>query len=288
MTDPTGGGGALRVLVTGAAGAVGSVVVDELRAHGHDVVALVRAGEDLPRGVDGVRGDAADPEVTHRATEGVDAVVHLAAIPAPIGPAEGVFSNNVSATHAVLEAAGATGVRTVVIASSVSALGLAFGRRHLRPAYVPVDEAHPLQVEDPYALSKQVDEMTAEMMGRRWGTGVTAFRLPFVGKGDRLAQRVQQAQEDPGSLTHDLWGYIRTEDAARAFRLAVEAGVAGHHVVNIAAPDTVCELETAALLERYLPGVPVRVPPMGRSTLLTTDRARTLFGFEAELSWREV
>lgn len=287
MTEAATGRGPLRIVVTGAAGAVGRVVVDELRDHGHDVTALVRPGEDLPAGVAGFRGDAADPAVTHAATEGADAVVHLAAIPAPIGPADQVFANNVSATHAVLEAAGANGVRTAVIASSVSALGLAFGRRHLRPVYVPVDEAHPLQVEDPYALSKQVDEMTAEMMGRRWDLGVTAFRLPFVGKGDRLAERVRQAHEDPGSLAHDLWGYVRTEDAARAFRLALEVGAPGTHVVNVAAPDTVCELETAELLERYLPEVPVRVPPPGRGTLLTTRRARTLFGFEAELSWRD-
>jgi len=275
------------VLVTGAAGAVGRVVVHDLLDNGHDVVALVRAGEEPPDGTDVVRGDAADPAVAGRAVGGVDAVVHLAAIPAPIGPAANVFSNNVSATHAVLGAAAESGVRTAVIASSVSALGLAYGRRHLRPAYVPVDESHPLQAEDPYALSKQVDETTAQMMHRRWGIGVLAFRLPFVGHGQRLADRVRQGHDDPGSLAHDLWGYLRTEDAALAVRLAVQGAVPGCHVVNVAAPDTVCDLDTAELLSRFLPDVPVRARLRGRATLLTTDRARELFGFVARLSWQD-
>lgn len=274
----------MRILVTGAAGDVGSQVVRELLQHGHQVDALVLPGQSPPEGVDQVHaGDCTDPSVVARACAGIEGVAHLAAIPAPIRPPDEVFGTNTRATHAVLEAAGAAGVRRAVIAASVSVIGLAFGRRHLRPAYLPLDEDHPVLAEDPYALSKQVDELTAAMMHRRWGLDVLALRMPFVGSGERLAQRVTQGNQDPGSLTNDLWGYLHTEDAAAAFRVGLEASLSGCHVANVAAPDTVCDLSTEELLSRFLPEVPLRRRIIGRRTVLSLDRAEVLLGWRARI-----
>lgn len=277
----------MRVLVTGAAGDIGSRVVAELRAGGHIVDALVLPGLSVPPGVDRVHeGDCADPELVATACRGVDALAHLAAIPSPSRPPDQVFGGNTRATHAVLEAAGAAGVRRAAIASSVSVLGLAFGRPGLRPAYLPVDEEHPILAEDPYALSKQVDECTAAMMHRRWGMDIVALRMPFVGSGDRLAERLRLGREDPGSLVGDLWGYLCTHDAALAFRTVLEHPPPGCTVVTIAATDTVCELTTAQLLAHYLPEVPVRQPLPGHRSVLCLDRARSVLGWAPGPGWR--
>lgn len=271
----------MRVLVTGAAGEVGREVVRELARHGHQVVALIRPGQPTPEGADRVhRGDCADPQLAALACADVDGVAHLAAIPSPIGPPDQVFTTNTAATHAILEAAGAAGVGRAVIASSLSVIGLAFGRPHLRPAYLPVDEDHPILAEDPYALSKQVDEMTAAMMHRRWGTDLVALRMPFVGAGERLAGRMRRGREDPGALVGDLWGYLRTEHAAEAFRRALEGARAGCHVVTVAAPDTVCSVPTAMLLQRFLPEVPLRRELPGRTTVLALDWGRALLRWQ--------
>lgn len=284
------------VLVTGAAGMVGRAVVDDLTAHGQRVVRLVRPNDDHTAPADPTFvGDAADQElVTAALQHAVDlagggrvGVVHLAAMPSPKArPRERVFTNNTAATFGVLEAAGRAGVQRAVIASSVSALGLAFGRDTLRPAYLPVDEEHPTLAEDPYALAKMADEATARMMHRRWGIDVVALRLPFVGHGERMKRRIEAAASDPGALRGDLWGWLHTRDAARAFRLALSAPLRGAHVVTVAAPDTVCIETTDELIRRYLPGVPVTTALANHTTLYDLTRAATLLDFAAVETWR--
>lgn len=281
-----------HVLVTGACGAIGTAVSRALRAHGHRVIGL-----DVPaaEGRAEFRGDATDPgvvapamaELVHRADGRPTAVVHLAAIPSPTGPGHRVFTNNTAASFTVLESAGMAGVGAVVLASSISALGFAFGRDSLQPLYLPIDEEHPSSAEDAYALSKLTDELTAAMMHRRWGTGVLALRLPFVGDGARLQSRIDQAAADPGSLRTDLWGYLHTDDAARAFGLAVEARWKGCDVMTVAAPDTVCDQPTRQLVEQWLPGVRLRRDLPGHTGLHDLNRAETLLGFRAGYRWRE-
>ncbi|GAA3414526.1 NAD(P)-dependent oxidoreductase [Streptosporangium vulgare] len=157
-----------------------------------------------------VVGDVGDPATVRDALDGVDAVAHFAAIPAPVlGTPEEVFCGNTRATFVVLEEAGQAGVRRAAIASSYSVLGFPWASRPLHPAYLPIDEALPLQVEDPYGLSKQADEATAAMMARRYGMTVVALRFPLIGgPGDKLDKRAEEYAEDPGSGAAELWTYL--------------------------------------------------------------------------------
>ncbi len=121
-------------------------------------------------------GDSRDEALLARALAGADALIHLAAIPTPLlGTPREVFATNTQATFVALEAAGVAGVARVAIASSISLLGLPYGRKGLAPLYAPVDERHPNIGTDPYALSKEVDEATAAMMHRRHGYQVVAL-----------------------------------------------------------------------------------------------------------------
>ena len=86
-------------------------------------------------------GDLRDPAGLDRLLAGVDAVVHAAAIPAPVD--SDVFDNNVGSTCRVLDAAGAPGVHRIVFVSSLSAVGLAWSQRAAAPLRVPVTEDHP-------------------------------------------------------------------------------------------------------------------------------------------------
>lgn len=99
---------------------------------------------------------------------GHDAVIHLAAIPNPNqNPAEVVFRNNVVSTYYILEAAAILGIKNVVLASSISALGTVNMVQHFNPLQIPIDEAHPLLSQDAYGLSKMVGEVLAEGFQRR-------------------------------------------------------------------------------------------------------------------------
>ena len=265
--------------MTGAGGGIGGVAVAHLRQAGHEVVALVARRADAPAGVPTTVGDCGDPVVADRALAGVEAVVHLAAIPSPIG--QHVFVNNVRATYVVLERAAAAGVRRAAIASSISVLGLAWGRAGLSPAYVPIDEDHPIRAEEPYALSKQTDENTARMIHRRHGMALVALRFPFTGGDDRVAERAARVASDPGEGVKDLWAWLHAEDAVVALRLAVESDVPGCQVLNVMAPDTISPVPTEELLDRYHPTAERRRRLPGTATPYATDRAEALLGFRA-------
>lgn len=274
----------MRVLVTGAGGGIGRVVVAELAAHGHAVVALDRAAEQVPAEARQVHvGDCRDAELVRAAMAGVDAVVHLAGVPRPdLVPDVELFAGNTQATFTVLEEAVRAGVRRVMTASSVSALGLAWGSGAMSPLYVPVDAAHPLRPEEAYALAKQVDEATEEMFHRRHGITVVALRFPFTTTAEEIARRAARVAEDPTEGAKELWAYLDVRDAARACRLAVEVDVvAGFHPLYVVADDTLAALPTEGLIERFHPSTELRASLPGRRTAYDTAAAVSLLGFRA-------
>jgi nucleoside-diphosphate-sugar epimerase len=186
----------------------------------------------------------------------------------------------------VLDEAARLGIDRAAVASSLSVTGLPFAPTLLAPAYVPVDEDLPLQVADPYALSKQVDEATGEMMWRRHGMSFVALRFPFLGDpGSDLPARAAQLTENPGVGVRDMWAYLDYRDAARVCVDAVTVGHTGFTVIGVAAPETLCPYPTEALLDRYLQDVPRRAPLPGRAVPIDVTRAERVLGFSAIHLW---
>ncbi|MGW3954849.1 NAD-dependent epimerase/dehydratase family protein [Streptomyces sp. NPDC004752] len=271
-----------RVLVTGAAGLIGRAVTGLLHARGVKATALeIDDPKDLS--VDRVvTGDAGDPQTVRAALDGVDAVIHLAARPSPLhGTAVEVFGGNTRATFVVLEEAGQAGINRVMIASSYSILGIAWAAARLHPEYYPIDERLPLQITDPYALAKQADEATGQMMSRRHGMDIVAIRYPFVSNEARLADRLAATLADPGSAAADSWSYLDVDDAAEAAWRAITVPLSGFHTVFTAAPDILAPYPTQELIAAYHPDTPLRRPIPGRQTPIDTSAATRLLGFTA-------
>ncbi len=297
----------MRVVVTGAAGAIGRYVVADLVARGHTVVAVDRAapGSAAP-GTGGQRdrtqspelvaamdapvpdpahvtwriGDGRDEPLMAEACAGADALIHLAAIPAPVlGTPLEVFATNTQATFVTLEAAGVAGIRRVVIASSISLLGIPWSPVPISPLYAPIDEEHPNIGSDPYALSKETDEATLRTMHRRHGYQAVALRISGTAPIAFHRHHAPSVAADPGLRKHELWAYLDSRDGARAFVLAVERDLPGHHVINVMAPDTNCPVPSAELMARYHPGTPLRRPLAGRESIFDVTRCRELLGF---------
>ncbi|GHJ45647.1 NAD-dependent epimerase [Catellatospora sp. TT07R-123] len=270
-----------RVLVTGAAGRLGRATLDLLHRRGVAATALDLADPGDLKADRVLVGDTADTDTVRAALDGVDAVVHCAAIPAPmLDTADNVFGGNTRGTFTVLEQAGQAGVRRAVLAGSQSALGLAFAPVPLRLHYVPVDEAHPLQPADPYALSKQVDEATGAMMARRHGMTVVSLRFPLLGGLDeRLPVYAANFAERPEWGAASLWAYLEDRDAAAANWLALTRPLSGFHPILVAAPNTLAPQPTEELLDRFHPLVPRRAVFPGRAVPLDLTSAATLLSF---------
>jgi nucleoside-diphosphate-sugar epimerase len=273
-------------------GKLGRAVVADLRAHGYDVVVLDQV---VPPGwTEGVTRVAMTDygQVLGALTrlddryDGLDGVVHLAAIPAPgIAPNAATFANNVVSTYNVFEAARVAGIRNVVWASSETVLGLPLDTP---PPYLPIDEEYRVRPESSYSLGKAVEEEMAHHFCR-WDptTKIVGLRFSNVMEPhDYLAFPTFEA--DPMVRKWNAWGYIDARDGAQAVRRALELQTTGYDVFIVANADTCMTTSSAELAATVFPDVPFTRPVAGTETLLSIDKARRVLGYEPEHSWRDV
>lgn len=283
-----------RVVVTGAAGKLGRAVVRDLVENGYGVLALDRVAPVLP-GVafDFVRTDLTDhgqvvEAVTGRVDERggpFDAVVHLAAVPAPgLVPNATTFANNVPSTWNVFDAARAAGITSVVWASSETVLGLPFDAP---PPYVPLDEEYRVRPESTYSLGKAVEEEMAHHFCR-WNPELTMTGLRFSNVMEVADYAAFPAFDADASLRKwNLWGYVDARDAAQAVRLSVQRTGGGFEAFIVANADTVMTRSSASLVAEVFPGVEVRRDLGEHETLLGIDKARRLLGYDPQHTWRD-
>ena len=274
----------MRVVVTGGNGKAGRWVVRDLRERGHDVLS-VDLRHDTWEWDDRCRiADLTDYGQAVEVLAGADAVVHLAAIPAPgIRPAADTFRINITSTFNVFAAAEANGVGRVVWASSETVLGLPFDAP---PLYVPIDEAIEPRPESSYALSKLASETMAAQFARRTGTPHIGLRISNITEPDDY-QRFPTFWDDPHLRKWNLWGYVDCRDVAQACRLGLSAPVQGAEVCIVAAEDTVMTRDSVDLMAEVFPDVPLRRPLRGRETLLAIDHARQLLGYSPAHRWAD-
>ena len=271
----------MRIVVTGGSGKAGRWVIRALREAGHDVLNVDVVHDGAPHGQT-VLADLTDLGQCHEVVAGADAVVHLAAIPAPdIRPAGETFRNNAVSTYNVFAAAVARGVGRVVWASSETVLGLPFDTP---PAFAPIDETHPPRPETSYALSKLVGEVLAGQLNRQSGVPFIGLRISNIMEPPDYA-RFETWQGDALVRKWNLWGYVDARDVAQAVSRSLEADVDGAEVAIVAAADTCMRRSTAELMAEVYPGVELRRPIEGRETLLAIDHARERFGYEPRFSW---
>ncbi|MET8360260.1 NAD(P)-dependent oxidoreductase [Micromonospora sp. NPDC005171] len=284
-----------RVVVTGATGKLGRAVVAHLRAVGVDVLAVDRAGGRDPRDVNGefLLVDLTDygqvvEAFTGGADEhagGVDAVVHLAAVPAPgLMSNATTFANNSAATYNVFAAARAAGIKRVVWASSETVLGLPFDTP---PPYAPVDEEYAPRPESTYSLNKALEEEMARHFCR-WDSELVMVGLRFSNVMDvEDYAPFPSFDADPRLRRWNLWGYIDARDGAQAVERALAHDQPGADVFVIANADTVMTRSSASLMAEVYPGVEIRKELGEHETLLSIDKARRVLGYEPQHSWRD-
>lgn len=278
----------MRVIVTGTSGKVGPWVAREFAAHGWEVLGIdIRPPAQADFAT--VVADLEDLGQVYGlfARFRPDAVVHMAAIPWPGGAApDRVFQLNTMTTYNVLQACADLGIRKAVTASSESAYGIVFARHPFNPLYLPMDEAHPLLPQDPYALSKQVGEETCAMFHRQVGMQAVSFRLGNVQTPESYIH-FPQIQANPAAQKDIFWSYIDARDIGVASRLAVEIDGLGAEVFHIAAPDTKMTIPTRDLLAAHWPGVTeFRAPLDGFAGCLDVSKAERMLGFRAAHLWR--
>jgi nucleoside-diphosphate-sugar epimerase len=289
----------MRVVVTGGSGRLGQFVVRELFTHAYQVSALdtVKPRE-CPCPTYLVNLNQVQPLLDH--FKSADAVIHLARQRFPytesgfnaatqrwefadIAGDAARFNDNVAMTNNVLAAAQAAGVKKLVVGSSLAIYGLYYPVTDLQPEYLPIDEAHPLRPQDPYGLTKAVGEKLCDALSQKSAMQIASLRFSGIYTEEHRAMLAQRKNHPTIRGTGALWSYIDARDAARACRLALEADFSGHQTFNICAPDTIMDMPTRELIERFLPQVKAVRKTEGRWSGYDTAKAQSILNFRAKL-----
>jgi nucleoside-diphosphate-sugar epimerase len=273
-----------KIVVTGGSGKAGRAVVRDLLDHGYDVL-NVDIAPPAERPSPFLKIDLTDYGQAVEALKGADAVVHLAAIPAPgLLSDEVTFRINTTSTYNVFSAAALLKLQRVVWASSETTLGLPFDDPV--PHYAPIDEEHPLYPQSSYSLSKVVGEEMARHFSRWSGIPFIALRFSNIMEPQDY-ERFPSFQSDAKIRKWNLWAYVDARDVAQACRLGLEADIKGAEAFIIASADSCMERTNRHLMNEVFPTVPLRDDTGDHDTLLAVDKARKMLGYKPGAWWRE-
>lgn len=209
----------MKVLITGGAGFIGKAVTERLLAHGWEVRSIDVAPTVDIEDIEYTQCDIRDYAAVREQVRGCQAIVHMGAVPRPqLAPGHEVFDINVSGTFNVFEAADAEGIKRVVQASSINAIGGVYNLTDLAVQYFPLDEQHPPFNTDPYSFSKQTIEEIGRYYWRRSGISSVALRFSGVWRRDFAADPELKGRRDGARKLID--DFAALSEAERATRIA--------------------------------------------------------------------
>ena len=299
----------MKYLVTGGAGFIGSHIVSALLKQGASVRVLDNFStgkreniEELTRQFGGdqldvFEGDIRDASRVGEAVRGIDIIFHEAAfvsVPQSMDEPQECFDVNITGTSLLFDAARRAGVRRAVVASSAAVYG--------ESDAMPLVEETPLQPKSPYAVSKRVDEMYAELFTNSFGFEVVALRY-FNVYGPRQRPDSMYAAAVPifarrllngkpitvygdGGQTRDL---INVHDIVRANITASEHPDAAGKVFNICTGIETRILDLLDVLYEMFSNAPKHefAPPRAGDlyrSVGSPQKALDVMGFKAQVS----
>ena len=302
----------MRLLVTGGAGYIGSVVSARLIADGHDVVVLddlsTGHADAVPAGARLVRGDLRS-EAGRVLADGVDAVLHFAArslVAESVQRPDLYWSSNLGGTLALPDAMNAAGVNRIVFSSTAAVYG--------EPEAIPVTETAPARPTSPYGASKVAVDTALAEHARMHGIGAVSLRYFNVAgaqpdpAGGWLGERhATETHLIPNILAVALRGsgqvsifgadyptrdgtcvrdYLHVTDLAAAHVLALEACAPGQHkVYNLGSGAGFSNREVLAACQQVTGrSIALRIAPRrpGDPAVLVASSER----IAADLGWR--
>src|SRR5512141_175036 len=299
----------MKYLVTGGAGFIGSHIARTLLEQGQTVRILdnFSTGKreniaELTQQFDGahlevLEGDIRDASRLSEAVRGIEVIFHEAAfvsVPQSMDEPQNCFDVNLTGTSQLFDAARRAGVRRAVVASSAAVYG--------ESDALPLVEETPLQPKSPYAVSKRVDELYAELFTGSFGFDVVALRY-FNVYGPRQRPDSMYAAAVPifarrlldnkpvtifgdGGQTRDL---INVHDIVRANLIASEHPNAAGKIFNICTGIETRLLDLLDVMYELLPNAPAHVHAAPRAgdiyrSVGSPRKAAKEIGFQAQVS----
>lgn len=252
----------MRILVTGGNGFVGRHLISTLHARGDTVRVLALPDENTnwleQHGIAIHRGDIRRPEALVAPMEGVDAVVHLAAMMDVWRPMDDYRAVNVDGTENVCRAALAARAGRVVHMSSSSVYGMGLGR--------VADETFPLKpFRDPYPITKAAADMAVQRMIARDKLPAVVIRPDQIfGPGDhlhfgRMADRLRAGRSIIVGSGNNALPFVYVTDVVHALLLALDHKRAVGHAYNITSERPLTQRQLLHAIAREVGARPPRL-----------------------------
>jgi nucleoside-diphosphate-sugar epimerase len=274
----------MKVLLTGASGLIGKEVAKGLVSAGFEVLATDLVKDELSPAQSFVVGDLVSSDFISQLDFSCDAIVHLGSIPRPgIASDETVLHNNVIGTYHVFASAVENKVPLVIYASSLSIYGIAWSTG-TSPEYVPVDENHPLRHFESYALSKEMNERSADMWANRSETAFVGLRFPHTHTEAVFAEMAQKMREGDEEILEQgakiFWAYLDLRDAVQGILAVIEKGAQGSKTYNFAAPDTYAHKPTREIMAEFHPTSKIAATISGYDSIVDCSEWMSVYGYE--------
>ncbi len=295
----------MKYLITGGAGFIGSHITHALLAQGADVRILDNFSSGKRENLKGlevelIEGDLRDSSKVTQAVKGMDIIFHEAAfvsVPESMEKPQECLDVNVTGTSLLFEAARKAGVKRVVIASSAAVYG--------DSTAMPLVENTPLKQLSPYATSKRIDEMYAELFTNQFGLEVAALRY-FNVYGPRQRPDSMYAAAVPifirrildnkpitifgdGGQSRDL---VNVRDVVQANLLASQHPAAPGQIFNVCTGIETRLLDLLDILYEIFPDAPKHVHAEPRAgdiyrSIGTPKKAMDTLGFKPQVTLAE-
>lgn len=286
----------MKVMITGAAGKLGSQTVSELQASDEDwqIVAVDKRAR-CPVPFDWDKVDLRDEEAVNRAMSGVEAIVHLGNYS---GPGWGTrrshattFNENMAMDYNVFDAAAKAGARKIVFASSVQVVASERNDPEDPPhahtvAYLPLDDDNPANPTNCYALSKHFGEQLLGQFFAAFGIQCASLRFPALRRlGEKRRPRARR-RHTPRSKhlpvrIAQAFSYLSYRDAARAVLAVLRSDLPGHRVY-LPALSRITGDKVPAAIEKHYPNVPLKRPIEQIDSLVDISRIQQDTGWKPQ------
>jgi UDP-glucose 4-epimerase len=295
----------MKVLVTGCSGRLAPFVIDDLAAHGHEVVLFSRkpVAEKYSK-FQTILGDINKFEDCQRAMAGgIEAVQHLAAQPYPVDHPElrkmaeeqgiafdATMRSNMLGVYYMLQAAREKGVEIFVMTGSNCSLGHGFRISHtpFPFKYFPIDEEHPSDVEDSYSYTKLVGEELLASFTRAYGMRTYSVRAAGICDEGRRRGMAENARAVSG-WSDWMWCWVGSEDVASAHRLLMEKAraIEPHGAYYCNGDDSTALEPSLELIQAYKPEyLPLVRSLPGHTNFFSNQKLKQAVGWEHSTSWR--
>jgi len=248
----------LKIAVTGGSGRIGQPLVRYLVERGHGVINIDKKQARDPV-AKFVYADLRDRFQVQHALDGMDAVCHLGEIPHQPAhmSSEELYSHNTRVGSVVLQAAADVGVGRIIYTSSCQVYGF-WGDPITAPASLPMDESHPLQPQNVYALAKAANEGFARLIAEERKLSIAVFRFPSVRNLvlEEMRDHDWNWLKQGGGFGDGCYTYVHTSDASRAFELALLNARPGCEAYHFSAKEVFCTANIRTKLMEAFPGFP--------------------------------